>query len=92
LVIDFKTREVTRNHKLVKLTKTEFDLLAYLAKNQDRVVTHTMILNHVWGYASDIESRVVDVYISYLRKKIDRDAAKKLIHTKRGVGYYFKIA
>ncbi|MBI4130249.1 response regulator transcription factor [Candidatus Roizmanbacteria bacterium] len=90
LVINLQTREVWRNKNTVVLTKTEFDLLWYLIKNRNRVLTRDMILNHVWGYTTDVESRVVDVYIGYLRKKIDYEAPVPLIQNKRGIGYFIK--
>ena len=90
LVVNVDTREVTRGGKLIVLTKTEFDLLYYLLKHRGQVVTRDMILNHVWGYTTDVESRVVDVYIGYVRKKIGMEFGRKLIYSMRGVGYLVK--
>lgn len=90
LVVNLATREAKRGKKNISLTKTEFNLLFYLIKNQGRVVTRDMILNHVWGYNTDIESRVVDIYIGYLRKKICYDFPTRLIYCKRGIGYVMR--
>jgi len=87
LVIDTAGREVRRQNKLIPLTKTEYELLLYLAKQSGQVVSRETILNHVWGFDKDVESRVVDVYIGYLRQKIDRPFLTKLIRNHRGVGY-----
>ncbi|MFA9288681.1 MAG: response regulator transcription factor [Weeksellaceae bacterium] len=87
LELNPKTLEVIRGGKEISLTHTEFKLLHYLLINKERVVTREMILNHVWTYNLDIESRVVDVYIGYLRKKIDDGQKKKLLHSRRGFGY-----
>lgn len=87
LVLDLTTMAAKRGHRRIDLTKTEFELLKYLMENNGRVVTREMILNHVWGYSPEVESRVVDVYIGYLRKKVDFAFAKKLIKNRRGFGY-----
>ena len=87
LLVDLESREVKRGGKDIPLTKTEFDLLVYLLMNRGKVLTREMMLNHVWGYTAEIESRVVDVYIGYLRRKIERGSSKKIIRNKRGVGY-----
>ncbi len=84
------TKEVKRAGKLISLTPKEFELLYYLMSNKDRVLSRDMILNKVWLYSPNIESRVVDVYMGYLRKKIDTDPQKKLIHSIRGFGYTIK--
>ncbi len=90
LELNNETLEVKRANKLINLTQTEFQLLQYLLSNKGRVLTREMILNRVWAYSSDIESRVVDVYVGYLRKKIDSHYDKKLIHSVRGFGYMIK--
>jgi DNA-binding response OmpR family regulator len=72
----------------INLTKTEFDLLSFLITNKGKVLSRSVILNHVWGFSSDVESRVVDVYIGYLRNKIDDGFKNKLIKNKRGFGYF----
>ena len=86
LVMDLDTREVWRGDESVSLTATEFNLLACLASRQRRVLSKTQILDEVWGFGFEGESTIVETYVSYLRKKIDR-TAPPLIHTVRGVGY-----
>lgn len=90
LELDTKTFETHRSKKLIQLTPQEFKLLQYLMSNKGRILTREMILNRVWLYAADIETRVVDVYMGYLRKKIDANFDKKLIHSVRGFGYMIK--
>lgn len=81
---------VTVNDIEVELTKKEFELLLYLVQNKNIVLTREQILNQVWGYSYIGETNVVDVYIRYLRSKIDETFDEKFIHTIRGVGYYVK--
>ena len=90
LELDNKTLSVTRAGKSLQLTPQEFKLLQYLMNNQGRILTREMILNRVWLYSPDIETRVVDVYMGYLRKKIDGEDPKKLLHSVRGFGYMIK--
>lgn len=90
LELDQETHEVKRDGKLLKLTPQEFKLLHYLMSNKGRVLTREMMLNRVWMYANDVETRVVDVYLGYLRRKIDVDQKKKLIQSVRGFGYMIK--
>ncbi len=90
LELNTSTFEVKRNGKLIPLTQKEFELLHYFMINKSRVLTRDMILNKVWLYSPDIESRVVDVYVGYLRKKVDAGHKKKLIHSLRGFGYVLK--
>jgi DNA-binding response OmpR family regulator len=90
LELDNKTLEVRRNGTQIQLTPQEFKLLQYLMNNQGRILTREMILNRVWLYSPDIETRVVDVYMGYLRKKIDAEHDKKLLHSVRGFGYMIK--
>lgn len=90
LELDKRTLEVKRNGKQIQLTPQEFKLLEYLMSNKGRILTREMILNRVWLYSADIETRVVDVYMGYLRKKIDADYNKKLLHSVRGFGYMIK--
>ncbi len=79
--------EVKRGGKLIKLTPQEFKLLHYLMINKGRILTRDMILSRLWDSSPDIETRVVDVYVGYLRKKIDLGFKKKLLHSVRGFGY-----
>jgi len=90
LSLDRKKIEVKRSEKMISLTPQEFKLLEYLMSNRNIVLTREMILNRIWLYSPDIESRVVDVYVGYLRKKIDTGFKKKLIHSVRGFGYTIK--
>lgn len=90
LELDDKTLEVKRKDTLIQLTPQEFKLLQYLMHNKGRILTREMILNRVWLYSQDIETRVVDVYMGYLRKKIDEPFPSKLLHSVRGFGYMIK--
>ena len=81
------THKVVRRGKEMELTSKEYALLEYFMRNPDRVLTRTMISEHVWDYHFDSMTNVVDVYVNYLRKKIDKDFEPKLIHTIRGIGY-----
>ena len=90
LEIDTEKRMVTVDGKVVDLTKKEYELLTYLVQNKNIVLTREQILNEVWGYSYIGETNVVDVYIRYLRAKIDEAFGKKYILTIRGVGYYVK--
>lgn len=90
LVIDFASRTVRKNAQTVVLTKHEFDLLAYLALNQGIVLTRDQILINVWSYDYEGGDNIVDVYIRYLRNKINDAGEGRLIHTVRGVGYMLK--
>lgn len=90
LEINTDAVEVKRNGHVIPLTPQEFKLLEYLVTNNGRVLPREMILSRLWGDASDVETRVVDVYIGYLRKKIDADYPKKLIRSVRGFGYMMK--
>ncbi|HTU02703.1 MAG TPA: response regulator transcription factor [Candidatus Sulfotelmatobacter sp.] len=90
LVLDPATRIVRRNAEEIALTNREFALLEYLMRNQGRVLTRTMIAEHVWDYSFDSSTNVIDVYVNYLRKKIDAGRESKLLHTVRGVGYVLK--
>lgn len=90
LELDNRTLEVRRNGQQIKLTPQELKLLHYLMSNRNRVLTREMILNRIWSHTPDIETRVVDVYLGYLRKKIDRGHKKKLLHSVRGFGYILK--
>ena len=87
LELDRVQRVVTRSGRNIVLTSKEFALLEYLLRNAGRRVTRSMIIENVWNLSFDGLTNVVDVYINYLRKKIDRGSPSKLIHTIRGVGY-----
>jgi len=90
LEIDTASHEVRRGGKLVNLSAREYALLEYLAYNRGAVVSRTDIIEHIYNEDTDMDSNVVDVYINYLRNKIDKDYPKKLIHTVRGAGYMLK--
>ncbi len=90
--MDLLKREVTRRGKLLELQPREFALLHYLMRNPGTVVSKTMIIEHVWGYHFDPLTNIVDVLVSRLRNKVDREFDKKLIHTHRGVGYALKVS
>ena len=87
LVLDTAARTVERAGRRVELTAKEYSLLEYLARHAGEVVTRTMIAEHVWQLDFDSFSNVIDVYVRYLRRKIDDPFETKLIHTRRGVGY-----
>ncbi|SIT94372.1 response regulator transcription factor [Pontibacter indicus] len=91
LSVNFDTMEVTRGNKVVALTVTEFRLLEYLIRNKRKVLPRLDILENVWGSEFDMGTNVVDVYINYLRKKIDKDFSSRLIHTVVGVGYVMRV-
>jgi len=90
LSMNLLTREVIRMDRKIELQPIEFSLLEYLMRSAGRVVSKTMIMEHVWDYNFDPQTNVVEARICRLRDKIDRDFEKKLIHTVRGVGYVLK--
>ncbi len=90
LTLSLVTHKVTRKGKEIELTSKEYSLLEYFMRNPDKVLTRTMISEHVWDYHFDSMTNVIDVYVNYLRKKVDKDFDPKLIHTLRGVGYIMK--
>ncbi len=87
LTLDPATRTVTRAEKSISLSATEYTLLEYLMRNAGRTLTRSLILEHVWQYDFDGHDNVLDVYIGYLRRKIDKGRPASLIQTVRGVGY-----
>ena len=92
LSMDLLTREVIRTGTRIELQPREFALLEYLMRNVGRVISKTMILEHVWDYNFDPQTNVVDVLVCRLRNKVDRDFDVKMIHTIRGVGYVLKVS
>ena len=90
LVMDVDRHEVEVDGKPVELTRREFDLLKYLLENKEKVVTREVLLDNVWGFDFVGETNTVDVYIRFLRAKIDEKFGVKLIHTVRGVGYVIR--
>jgi heavy metal response regulator len=91
LSLDPARRIVTRGPERIDLSTKEFALLDYFMRNPGRVLTRTMIAEHVWDYDFDPMSNIIDVYVNYLRKKIDTGREPKLIHTVRGVGYVLQV-
>ncbi|MHC0440395.1 response regulator transcription factor [Flavobacterium sp. 3-210] len=91
LEIDGKAKSVKRDGEAIVLTAKEFKLLYYLARNAGRIVSRDQILDNVWDINFDMNTNVVDVYINYLRKKIDKPYKTKLIHTMKGLGYVIQL-
>ena len=90
LTLDLVSHKVNRGGDEIELTGKEYSLLEYFMRNQEKVLTRTMIAEHVWDYNFDTFTNVIDVYINHLRKKIDKGRQSKLLHTLRGVGYIMK--
>jgi DNA-binding response OmpR family regulator len=90
LTIDTARRLVFVDGERVDLTKREFDLLAVLAENAGVVLSRQRLLELVWGYDFDVDTNVADVFISYLRRKLERDGLPRVIHTVRGIGYVLR--
>jgi DNA-binding response OmpR family regulator len=90
LILNPATREVTRDGQRIDLTVKEYALLEYFMRHAGRVLTRPMISEHVWDQDFDTFTNVIDVYVNYLRNKIDRGRSRKLIHTIRGSGYMLK--
>ncbi len=91
LIVDPATRRVTRGERRIELTARQYALLEYFLRNTGRVLSRQMIAQHVWGLGFDAESNVIDVYVGYLRRKIDRDREHRLLHTVRGAGYVLQV-
>ena len=91
LTVDPATRRVARGDRRIELTARQYALLEYFLRNAGRVLTRQMIAQHVWGLAFDAESNVIDVYVGYLRRKIERDPERRLLHTVRGAGYVLQV-
>jgi two-component system response regulator MprA len=90
LTLDASTHEVHRGERAVALTRREFDLLAVLMDNPGAVMPRDRLLTDAWGFASAVETNAVDVYVGYLRRKLEEDGETRLIHTVRGVGYVLR--
>jgi DNA-binding response OmpR family regulator len=91
LSLDPATRVVTRGRRRISLTAREYALLEYFLRNAGRVLTRPMITQHVWGMDWDPQSNIVDVYVGYLRRKIDADGEPRLVQTVRGAGYSLSL-
>ena len=92
LALDTISRDVTRGDRPISLTQKEYALLEYLARNAGRALTREQISDHVWKSELDPKTNIVDVYVNYLRKKLDADGAPPLLHTVRGTGYVLREA
>ena len=90
LVLDTAQRTVKRGDEEITLTKTQYDLLEYLVRNKNIVLTRDQLLNEVWGYQYTGDSNIVDVYVRYVRNRIHETEKNKLIETVRGVGYVLR--
>lgn len=90
LRLDPVSHQVWRADKEIELTSKEYALMEYFMRNPNQVLTRTMIAENVWDYSFDSFTNIIDVYVNYLRNKVDRDYEKKLIHTVRGAGYVLK--
>lgn len=90
LRLDPVTHKVWRGGREIDLTAKEYSLLEFFMRNPETTLTRTMIAEHVWDYTFDSFTNIIDVYVNYLRKKVDREYEKKLIHTVRGIGYVLK--
>ncbi len=91
LTLDPATREVQRGGRRITLTAREYALLEYFLRNVGRVLTRPMIAQHVWGLDFDPETNIVDVYVGYVRRKIEGEGERPLLHTVRGAGYVLKV-
>ncbi len=91
LNVDILKRQIKRDNEIIELQPLEFSLLEYLLRNKERVVSKTMIIEHVWNYSFDPMTNVVEARICRLRDKIDKDFQPRLIHTIRGAGYVLKV-
>jgi heavy metal response regulator len=91
LRLDPASRQVTRGSRTISLTAREYALLEYFLRNAGRVLTRPMLAEHVWGIDFDPESNVIDVYVGYLRRKIDLPGETRLLHTTRGAGYVLRV-
>ena len=91
LTVNCNSHDVFRNDVPIKLSTREFTILEYMIRNKERVLSREKIEQHIWNYDYEGGTNVIDVYIRYLRKKIDKDFEPKLIHTVRGIGYVLKV-
>ena len=91
LTLDPATRQAARSERRIELTAREYSLLDYFMRHPGRVLTRPMIAEHVWGLDFDSESNIIDVYIGYLRRKVDAPGEPRLLHTVRGSGYVMKL-
>ncbi len=92
LMLDLVSHKAARGKKMIELTAKEYTLLEYFMRNTNKVLSRTIISEHIWNYNFDTGTNIIDVYINHLRNKIDGGFEKKLIHTIRGVGYMMKAS
>ena len=90
LELDTVTHKARRAGRTIELTAKEYALLEYFLRNKERVLSRTIIAEHIWDYSFDTGTNVIDVYVNHLRNKIEIEGEKRLIHTVRGVGYVLK--
>lgn len=90
IILNIEGRTVRRNNEVIELTNTEFQLLLMFMKNINRALTRDIIMENIWGYNSEAETNVVDVYVKYIRNKLDKNDKEKYIQTIRGVGYIMR--
>ena len=90
LVLDTQTHKVIRGNSEINLTPKEYSMLEYLLRNKNKVVSRTLLSEHVYDYHFDTDTNVIDVYINKLRNKVDKNFEKQLLHTVRGVGYIIR--
>jgi two-component system response regulator MprA len=90
LSLDPATREVTRGDRAVRLTRTEFSILEVFLRHPRQVLTRAVLFDHVWGYEFATASNGLDVYVGYLRRKLEAGGERRLLHTVRGVGYVLR--
>lgn len=90
IILNIEGRTVRRNNEVIELTNTEFQLLLMFMKNINRALTRDIIMENIWGYNSEAETNVVDVYVRYIRNKLDKNDKEKYIQTIRGVGYIMR--
>ena len=90
IILDIEGRTVRRKNEVIELTNTEFQLLLMFMKNINRALTRDIIMENIWGYNSEAETNVVDVYVRYIRNKLDKNDKEKYIQTIRGVGYIMR--
>lgn len=90
IILDIEGRTIRRNNEVIELTNTEFQLLLMFMKNINRALTRDIIMENIWGYNSEAETNVVDVYVRYIRNKLDKNDKEKYIQTIRGVGYIMR--
>ena len=90
LIVDPRRHVVTRGGRALEPTRREFDLLEVFARHPGQVLSREQLLTQVWGYATDVETNVVDVFVGYVRRKLEADGAPRMLHTVRGIGWVLR--